>query len=67
MAIILACLDSIYSGTRETDPLLPIIRYVSVGLEKRSDVQSLSSPKVTVDSPVESQLQRASVERPAEG
>lgn len=61
----LALEGGICISARKTRPFLPVIRHMSVGLEKRSDIQGLPSPKMAVDSPVKRQLQRPSVERPA--
>lgn len=47
-----------------THSLLSGVRHRSVGLEQRADIQSLASPEVAMNSPVESQLQRTPVQRP---
>lgn len=44
--------------------LLARIADVLVGFEKGSDIDRLSTPDLSVDSPVKRQFQRAPVERP---
>lgn len=47
--------------------LLTGISHVFVGLEQRSDVDSLAPPDLSLDSPVKGQLQRPPIERPRTG
>ena len=47
-------------------PLFPRVCDVPVGFEEGSDVEGLASPQVTVDGPVEGQLQGAPIKRPME-
>jgi hypothetical protein len=44
-------------------PLFPAIRDVAVRFEERADIEGLAAPQVSVDSPVERQLERAAIER----
>jgi hypothetical protein len=54
---------AIFSSGRGAYPLLSGLCDVLVGLEETADVQGLAAPDVTVDGPVEGELQRAAVER----
>lgn len=44
-----------------THSLLPGLADVCVGLEERTDVESLAAPEVAVDRPVKGQLERPAV------
>lgn len=46
-----------FFGLVEEDSLLSRLADVAVGFEERADVQGLAAPEVTVDGPVEGQLE----------
>lgn len=52
-------------GNRETHPHLTRLGNVSLSLEKLTDVQSLSAPEVSMDAPVEGELEGPPVEASA--
>lgn len=49
-------------GNWETHPHLSRVGDVPLGLEEFADVEGLSAPEVSVDAPVEGELQRLPVE-----
>jgi hypothetical protein len=53
------------AGMRGTHPLLSRLCDVLVGLEQPAKIQSLPAPEVSVDAPVEGELQGAPVEASA--
>lgn len=46
-------------------PLPARLRHVLIGIEQRADVHSLTPPEVSVDGPVEGELERAAVKPPS--
>ena len=53
------------SGNGETHPHLSRVGDVPLGLEEFADVEGLSAPEVSVNAPVEGELQRLPVEAAA--
>ena len=54
------------SGCVYSYSLLSRLAYVLVGLEERSNIDCLAAPEVSVDCPVEGELEGAAVEVPVE-